>query len=249
MKIITTNSGNKIKVYSSSKEMPSIRYAYFQKYLISDIGLEFLFETTKKAKAFVQEFKNEEAEIEITNIEQCANQLILGIGVLSRPFAIMVYEIDGEKQNDFTEDGLNLIIQKLEEFEVGQYEIESAVEELKKKIQSELSLLYPDIQDSISELAYNSRLKRYILRLCDTYSQNEIPSNEEVLELRSEKNWFLIKDKPKNIETLSLEIERNFLSLFAQLELNKDSTILDFYSKIDYLNKKNEKELEYASKH
>lgn len=113
---------------------------------------------------------------------------------------------------------------------------------IKKKIESEIFRLYPDFRGSeVSLLKTIQRLRRYLLRLCDAYSQDEI-CEEDKNELRHERNYFIIGDtKAEKVD--AIEIERNYLNLIQYLELDDSVSVLMFYSKLDYINKKNAREL------
>lgn len=111
----------------------------------------------------------------------------------------------------------------------------------KKKINDEIESLFPDFKDSESSMVYFTKMKRYILLACSLY-QNETQSEQEIKDLQTNRNWFLIKDGAKKIQDQGIEIERNFLSLLAFLELKEDVSVVTFYSKLDYINKKNKRE-------
>ena len=129
MKIITTKSGVEIKIFSSAKEMSIGRYSDFQKYLTTpDLQTSLL-----RIKAFNQEGKAEDIDIEVNNAIEALLNLQSGIGVYTLPFACIVAEISGKVANDTTIDGLNTIVEQLKALDITQYDIEMSVEELKKK--------------------------------------------------------------------------------------------------------------------
>ena len=244
MKIIKSGD-HEIKVFSSAREMPIGRYSDFQKYLSSRTGIDGLNITLNKAKAYLQEGKLEDSEIEINNAITGVLSLQSGVDVLSYGFAIMVVEIDGKMANDTTIEGLNSTLEKLRDIQITQQDLEDSVIDLKKKISEEIESLFPDFIDNTQIMLYFSRVKRYILLACSTYEGMEI-TDEERLELRSLKNWFLTKDKASKSDYSGIEIERNFISLLSLLEMDMNVTVVQFYGKLDYLNKKNKKEIEHA---
>jgi hypothetical protein len=108
----------------------------------------------------------------------------------------------------------------------------------------EIRKLFPDFLGQTSDILYYSKLKRFILLSCQLYSDvDNQPTDEEIRELEKLKNWFLIKDGSGKFDEDGIEVERNFLSLLSYLELKLDNTTLEFYSKLDYMNKKNQIEV------
>lgn len=130
MKILTTSNGTEIKLYSSPKEMPIGRYSDFQKYLASEINID---SSLARAKAFAEEGKADDCITEIDNAIFSLNEQKNSVGILTYCFAVFVAEIGGKVANDTTIEGLNTTIGALQSLNITQYEIESCVEELKKK--------------------------------------------------------------------------------------------------------------------
>lgn len=248
MRSLKTIQGSTIKTFSSPKEMTIGRYSEFQKYLMLESGIESLVSSLTKALAYSQEQKPEDCELEIQNSLNTINSVNDGVKVNSYPFAIFVTEINGEYFSDYTKEGLDLILEKLDKIGFSMAELVEEFEDLKKKLNSEIESLFPDFKEKLSNLAYFSRLKRYLLMICGMYGDGSLPNAEDEKLLRTEKNWFLTKDKAKNNKEQSLEIERNFLSLLALLEFDENVSVLTFYSKLDYINKKNQRELEASKK-
>ena len=136
MRILKTDSGHEIAVYSSAKEMPIGRYSDFQKYLISDIGVEQLNGFLERAKAYTEEAKQEDAIVEINNALQAITSLKSGVSILTYAFAVLVAQIDGNGVIDTTFEGLTRIIETLRSFDITQAEIEDAILDVKKKLNS-----------------------------------------------------------------------------------------------------------------
>jgi len=106
----------------------------------------------------------------------------------------------------------------------------------------DIERLFPSFVDSTSQLLYYSRMKRYILKACAVFTnEDESPTPEDILDLQKDKNWFLIKDG-KEYKDEGTEIERNYLTLLSLLELSSSATVLEFYSKLNYINEKNARE-------
>jgi hypothetical protein len=241
MRTIKTTCNNEIKIYSSAKEMNVLRYSQFQKYLFSEINIESLKLALERAKAQIFEDEKEKTEIEISNAMYCLKELSSGVNTSGLAFAILVYEINGKKVEDISEDGLKSILEIIAAFEISQQDIEDASEDVKKKINKELEDLFPDFQDKSDRLIYFSKLKNYISFAASLFEEG-FPSEEDLIDFKKKRNWFIIKDKTKTISESIVEIEKGFLSILAVLELDLSCNLLQFYSKIEYLNKKNKQE-------
>lgn len=123
----------RIKIFSSGKEMPIGRYSDFQKYLVQSIDINSLITTLNRSKAYCQEDRKEDCEIEIDNSIQAVLILNNGLSMQSYCFAILVAEIDGKQAKDTTIDGLDLIISQLNDIGLTQKDIEDSIEDVKKK--------------------------------------------------------------------------------------------------------------------
>ena len=84
-------------------------------------------------------------------------------------------------------------------------------------------------------------MKEYIISAAYTNFEDEW----EVEKLNHISNWFLVKDEPKKIS--GAEIDKNFYSLCSLMEENgsinpSQYSVIQFYAKLDYINKKIERE-------
>lgn len=75
-------------------------------------------------------------------------------------------------------------------------------------------------------------------------SLSQVNANDEweMKELDHKSNWFLTKDEPTKFDPS--DIDKNFYTLCSLMEDNGSSnphnyTVVQFYSKLDYINKKN----------
>jgi hypothetical protein len=128
MKSIITSRGTEIKIFSSPKELPIGRYSDFQKYLANSFNIVG---TLNRAKAFSQESQFENCEIEIDNAIYQIEELSKGISTTGLAFAVMIYSINGIVRDDTSEDGLKETLSLIGD--ISQYEIEIAIEDVKKK--------------------------------------------------------------------------------------------------------------------
>lgn len=137
MKIVTTEGGAEIKLYSSAKEMPISRYIEFQKQVTIESGvgasIEAINSRFSRIKAFLEEGQIDNAMLENENALQACFSALSGVSYYTLAFACLVAEIGGELRDDTTQAGLEATVAKLRATDVKQQEIEDAVEEIKKK--------------------------------------------------------------------------------------------------------------------
>lgn len=248
MRILTSDKGVKITFYASAKECPIDRYIEFQKYLIiesgigssiSDVSLRY-----SKIKAFIEEGKLQDALIENENAFKCVNSALNGVSYMSIAFACLVATMGGEICEDLTEEGLQLVAEKIKTCGLTQQNLEDSIEDVKKKINDELNSFYSDNQINIDLLDYLSKIKKYILVVAESYSNLE-PENLD--DVKHAYNWFLTDGGSKNFrvddkENCVIQIEKQFHSLCSVMEQNnvvnpEKCTVLQFYGKIYYINK------------
>lgn len=137
MRLITTQNGTKIKIFSSAKELTIDRYTELQKQIIisATIGddAQSAISSVEKLKDFIEDGKYEDSVIQCKNLLQSLKFATYRQSCTSAAFAVLVAEIDGVAATDITTDGLLFTIEKLKESGITQGELEESVEELKKK--------------------------------------------------------------------------------------------------------------------
>ena len=247
MRIITTATGAEIFIYADAKEMPISRYNELQKHSIISSGIgssaEEIDARYSKVAAFIIEDRKQEALKEIENTRFALLSALHNVNYPSACFACFVKSIDGVEYNDLSEDGLEIVMQALRETEITQFDVECAVDEVKKKIHNDIELMFPDIVDSSVYLVYYGKIKMYLLEMAEEL-QKETPDIEKV---RAQLNWFLLYNKPMNFrsnepDSVSIEIDRNFVGMCSMMENNgsvapHNYTVIQFYAKLDYLHK------------
>lgn len=137
MREVTTNKG-KLLLWESIKELTIGRYTDFTKYAIQAAGigsdLASIDEHYRKLDTFLSNGRIDDARIERYNLHF---NLILSLNKINIDhicFAIFVYKIDDEAQEDYSEQGLIKICERLAKVELGRGELETILSEIKKKL-------------------------------------------------------------------------------------------------------------------
>lgn len=137
MKIIQTETGLNIRFYADAKEGSMKRYNEFNKYLLLDAGVGCTMEDIaghfSKLFGFLSASKIEDARLEAENLYFNNYAVLEKINFKSYAFACLVESINGVQYDDFSEDGLKLVLSMLESSGITQQTIEQAVDDVKKK--------------------------------------------------------------------------------------------------------------------
>lgn len=128
---------NEVVFFDSPEDLPFRRYQRFNKFLMieNEIGSDFadFDKRTEKAIRLLSQGMVKEAKQELVNRRQLVFNAFSEYSPKGRALAILVKSINGIEYHDFTKDGLDLIIDKLNEIGFSQKESTETVEKVKKK--------------------------------------------------------------------------------------------------------------------
>ncbi len=134
--VIQTNK-NKVILYDHPSELTLGRFKEYNKYVLVDSGigtdLQGIQSHIAKLLEFSKNSDNTNYSNEVRNYMQGIYNISIGLNIKHYSFAILVKEIDGVKYEDFTSDGLNKVIERLEEIGLTQKLLVESLEEVKKK--------------------------------------------------------------------------------------------------------------------
>lgn len=227
--------------------MPIKRYNEYQKHAIVKSGIgstpDDIDARYAKVAAFINEDKKQDALKEIENTRFALLSAINNVNYDSYCFACFVHSIDGVLYDDLSDDGLDFLLTKLAEAEITQLDIETAIEEVKKKVNNEIELLFPDLFNVADSLVYYGKIKMYLIEMGQEL-QNEEPNIDEI---RKRLLWFQVYNKPMNFrsndtDNVLIEIDRSFADMCSMMENNGSNnphlyTCTQFYAKLNYLHK------------
>lgn len=246
--------GHVLKIYDSIEDMPIINFQKYNRYLLIDSCIGSDFEDidnhiTKIAK-FIQTDKAAAMQ-ELQNMRQALYFINEEVNPRHLAFAALIYEIDGEKVHDLSDDNLKAILEKLNK--VQKTWVDKILEVIKKKVEFELNTYFPEFFDSAKEKEAYDKLKQRALLVLDGII-NDKKNTQEIAEID---DYLLSLSKPKQfIGTKSTEVLynkqfENMCILIAQkTNLNpKILTVLEFYTTLDQLKKQAEMEVRHARKH
>lgn len=136
MKTIEFNN-NKIEIYVSIQELPIKRYQKFQKYLMIDNEVGSTFEDydyrTQKTIEFLSKDLKNEALLELENRRLCVFNSYNDYSPKGYAFALLVNRINDKLYNDFSQDGLERILDNLDRIGFSFEMLSEKLQEAKKK--------------------------------------------------------------------------------------------------------------------
>ena len=183
------------------------------------------------------------AIIELTNQRQTLHHALENYSPCGMALAVTVYSIDGVVYTNYQEDGLNLILDKLDEIGYTKNQLDGTLEEVKKKTQNEL-LIYHASKFSL-DLNYNAakikELSAQIDGILGLDTEKEVQDAEfEMLRLSKAEIWNIYI-----AGNAALELENSFETfMFSVQEHTKEDldnmSVYRFYCLLDHIkNKKN----------
>lgn len=128
---------DRIEFYASPEDLPIRRFQKFNKNLMIDTEVGVNFEDyeqrTHKTVAFLRKGMLDEAIKELENRRQAVFNAFEEYSPKHLALALMVKSIDGVKCEDMTDEGLSVILDKLEKIGYTEKELNNDLGEVKKK--------------------------------------------------------------------------------------------------------------------
>lgn len=241
MKKVTINK-HVLEIYDSIDELPIVRLHRFNKMLLIDSGVgSNLNDVNNRIDRAIIYCKTSPslAVKELENLQQTISFIMSDLSPKYLAFCALVKTIDGKIVTDISDDGLNVIFEKLKgATDAG---ITDNLDQLKKKIDTELSLYFPGKFDNASVKDYFDLLKQRTVALLDKI----IYKSESDDEIKNLTDMLLTYSKPglfHGPDSVEIQYDKQFedMCLLLSQKLNiqaKTLTALEFYNAFDYLKK------------
>ena len=145
--MIVKHKKHEIELFDSIQNLPILRFQKFNKYQMidSEIGNDFndYDRRTEKALAFLHKGMVNEAILELNNRRQTVFNAYNEFSPRGKSFAVLVKRIDGKVYEGYAPDDLDLILQHLEDIGFDMNATLNSMEQVKKKIETELVVYFP----------------------------------------------------------------------------------------------------------
>lgn len=246
--MITKNiNGHTVKLYDSIEDMPIINFQKYNRFLLIDSGigsdLEDIDNHITKIAKYIATDKNLAIQ-ELQNMRQALYFINQEVSPKHLAFTALVYEIDGEKVTDLSDDNLKEILHKLSAMNKSWFN--KLFTEIKKKVESELETYFPIFFNSLQEKEAYDRLKQRTLIILDGIISGIIKA-EEVDEIDS---YLLSLSKPKQFNgsksvevQYSKQFEQACILIAQKTNLDvKKLNVFEFYTALEQVKKQTERE-------
>lgn len=242
---ITKIGRHLFEIYDSIDELPVERFHKFNKYLLVDAGVgssvNDINEKIDRIIRFINKSDNKSAIIELDNLRQALYVVSNEMNPKHLAYLILIKSIDGKEITDLSEEGLrNNVQKKIEDQSITLFD--RLFKSVKKKIDEELNLYFPDQFDDASVKEYYDRLrKRALLQLNAIIEEND---NEREINIIDD--FLLTFIRPRIFsgkKSVEIEYDKQFesmcLLLTKELSINiANTSVLQFYNAFEYLKTK-----------
>lgn len=235
--------GHRVVVYNSIDELPMERFHRYNKMLLVDAGvgseISDFDARIERCVRYIRKGENENAAKELDNLRQNVFLIMQEQGVRDLSFACLVQSIDGEPCNDISEEGLTKVLERLGG--VPRRQMTDALQSVKKKIDDELSVYFPDIFNDVESKEWYDTLKRRTLAVLENIINGRSDERDRAIEDMTER--MVLYSRPKvfsGSKSVEIEHDKNFesLCLTIQSETHADAkrmTVLEFYNAYEYI--------------
>lgn len=226
----------KIKLYDSIDEMPIVNFQKYNRCILIDSGLGSDIDSVDAHIVNIAKYINKgdkkNAMQELQNMRQNMHMVVSNVSPKNLAFAALIHSIDDKEQKDISDAHLQEIVSDLSEMPHSIFI--NLLNELKKKLSTELELYFPSEFDSAKEKEAYAKLKMKL-----QFQLQGIIEDKDYAEQISELDEFLFgMHKPKNFigkESEEIKYDKQFESacmiISQKTGMNaKQMTVLEFYN-------------------
>lgn len=235
--------GHTLEIYDAIDELPIVRFHKYQKLLLIDAGigadLSAFDQRIERTKRFLADGKPEKAGKELENLRQAVYFIQNGFSPKHRAFAALVRKIDG-KEVEPTDAGLDEVTKGLQD--VTESELTARLESVKKKIDAELRIYFPQLFADSEVKEYFDILRRRTIAVLENIVKGvrHPDKTKEVEELTTKLITYSNPKTYAGTDGVEVAFDRQFenlcLVLSEQLHIKpKDCTVLEFYNAFDFV--------------
>lgn len=243
--MICKHGKHEIELFDSIHNLPILRFQRFNKYQMQscEIGNTFADydQRTQKVMQFIQKGMNDEALMEMENCRQTIFNAFNEFTPSGKSFAILVKRIDNVEYNTFSPDDLDRCLEHLDKIGLGNREAIEKLQEVKKKINTELSVYYPDFFPKNGNLEQTAlRIKRINTILSSIINDKDDDKDiyiieKEILETDKPNIWNV--HKKGNMErVLEVDFQKFAISVIRKTNQSLDNlSTFSFYATVELL--------------
>ena len=239
-------AGHKVRLYDSIDELPIVRFHKYNRFLLVDAGIGSDISDydahVERVIAYVRRGEKENFAKEFDNMRQNLFLIMSECSPKFLSFACLVESIDGQPQNDLSQEGLQKVLDLLGE--ASKRDVTEVLNSVKKKIDEELALYFPTLFDDVRTREYYDEVKRLttmlLLQLSDGFD------NERKSVIDGIKEHLLLFTKPKVFsgrDGLEVVHDKEFATMCLLITKEtgteaKQMNVLEYYNAYDYIRQK-----------
>lgn len=234
---------HEVELFDNIDELPMQRFHKYNKMLLVDAGigsdLADFDAKIEKARIYCHSKQPDLAIIELDNLRQNVYFIQMGISPKHLAFCVLVKSIDGEEKTDLSDDGLKKLLEVFND--TPNNEITAQMEAVKKKIDEELQLYFPNLFDDVTVKEYYDELKKRTVLMLQSIIEGETENIKA--EIDKITMALITYNKPhifSGSENMEIQHDKNFenMCLMISQKLNVDAkkqTVLEFYNAFEYI--------------
>lgn len=245
----TELNGHKVSVYDGIDELPMRRFHKYNMLLMVDAGiggdLSALDSHLERVAAYVRNDRKEEAGKEIENLRQSVWMILRETSPKHLAFMALVDEVDGVKCEDMSDEGLRRTYEMLNGTPYRQMtDLEG---EVKKKIDSELMMCYPEVFESGKMKEYYDLMKARTEEMLKNVVEGETDERRERIQhLTDMLTMFGKPIRYSGRDGAEVEQERQYERMCLLITQNigkdaKDMTVMEYYAAYNLAKEQNKK--------
>lgn len=231
-----------IEMYDSIESLPISRFHKFNKYLLVDAGIGSDiadFDSHIEKAIRFSRTKPDKTIDELENLRQNVFMIQNELSPKHMAFCVMVCKIDGIECDDLSEEGIKKVMSVI--LDANASDVSEATEEIKKKLDLELSEYFPSVFDDSTAKEYFDQLRKRTIAILDEIIDG-VDKKDEIEELTNLLMTFSNPLKFAGKDSIEIEYDKNFenmcIMLSQKLHINpKNYTVLEFYNAYEYLKK------------
>ena len=230
-----------VELFNSIEELSIERFHKYNKMLLVDSGIGGTIEDVDRhlarIMALVRQEKIDDFGKEVENMRQSIYMVQIGLNPKLLSFAALCKSIDGKDVTDISDDGLKDIVERLKDEKIT--DISKALEDVKKKIDSELSAYFPSFFETARDKEYSDLLLKRTLTVLDKIIDGaDLDDQERIMADRL--ITFAPTRKFSGIDNAEVKHDKSFLSTCHIISQNlhaeaKGMTVAEYYSALELL--------------
>lgn len=234
-----------MEIYDSIDELPMVRFHKYSKMLLVDAGvgsdINDFDAHIERAVRYIRKGENENGAKELENLRQCVYLILSEQSVRDLSFACLVAKIDGKPCDDLSEQGLTEVVRTLGA--VPRKDFTSSLDEVKKKIDDELTTYFPDLFDDVNAREYYDTMKRRTQAILDNIIEGESEERKKAINDMTERMVLYVRPKVfAGRQSVEIQHDKAFesmcLTISRETHANaKRMTVMEYYNAYEYIRK------------